>query len=68
MTDEPTKSPMGWYYRMTPGDYPSVYRCKIGTAWERMDVCDLGDFTPDELRFMAGLIDAAKAESEKHRP
>ncbi len=68
MAYETTKSPMGWYYRIEPGAYLSAYRCMIGTAWERMEVGDLSDFTPDELRFIADLMDAARAESEKHRP
>lgn len=59
-----TQSPMGWFYRVDRiGDNnPVVYRCKLGMAWERPEVYDITDMTPDELRFVADVIDASKAK------
>lgn len=60
----PALSPMGWFYIVEAhpnGGNPSVYRCKLGQAWERMEVYDIGEVTPAELRFIADVIDASKA-------
>ena len=55
------QSPMGYFYKISGGrghgDRPTVYRCQLGEAWERMDVYELGEITPSELRFIADLID-----------
>jgi hypothetical protein len=51
---------MGWYYRCD-GAARSVYRCKLGTAWEPMQVYDISELTPAELRFIA---DAMEQESK----
>lgn len=65
-TRSTTESPMGWHYVVhgpnTVNSSASVYRCKIGQAWERCEVYDVGEMTPDELRFLADLIDRAKAK------
>lgn len=60
-----TPSPMGWYYRVNgrAGSNPSVYRCKLGTAWERMDVYDLSEVSAAELRFIADIIDEYKPDA-----
>ena len=62
---EGIQSPMGWFYRVdkTPAGNPFVYRCKLGSAWERMEVYDIGELTPDELRFVADVIDASKPKA-----
>jgi hypothetical protein len=62
---EGVQSPMGWFYRVDvlPSGNPTVYRCKLGTAWERPEVYDITDMTPDELRFVADVIDASKSKS-----
>jgi len=54
---EPKRSPLGWYYQADPKSR-SVYRCKLGQAWERMEFTDL---EPDaaELRFIADTIESA---------
>lgn len=54
---EPKRSPHGWYYQADPKSR-SVYRCKLGQAWERMEFTDL---EPDaaELRFIADTIESA---------
>jgi len=60
---EGVASPMGWFYRVEAraDANPNVYRCKLGQAWERMEVYDIGEVTPEELRFIADVIDASKA-------
>lgn len=62
-------SPMGWFYRVDPARVgveanPSVYRCKLGQAWERMEIYDIGELTSAELRFVADVIDASKSKIE----
>ncbi len=63
---EGVQSPMGWFYRVDvpPSGNPTVYRCKLGTAWERPEVYDITDMTPDELRFVADVIDASKDKTK----
>lgn len=65
---EGKNSPMGWFYRVDPAKFgvegnPNVYRCKLGQAWERMEVYDIGELTPEELRFVADVIDASKSKA-----
>ena len=62
---EGVQSPMGWFYRVDRvGDNaPVVYRCKLGSAWERPEVYDIAEFTPAELRFVADVIDASKTKA-----
>lgn len=65
---EGVQSPMGWFYRVdgvkfgVPGN-PTVYRCKLGSAWERMEIYDIGELTSAELRFIADVIDASKSKA-----
>jgi hypothetical protein len=63
---EGVRSPMGWFYRvdvMRSDGNPSVYRCTLGSAWERMEIYDIGELSPAELRFIADVIDASKSKS-----
>jgi hypothetical protein len=64
------ESPMGWHYVVhgpnTIDGTASVYRCKIGQTWERCEVYDIGEMTPDELRFLADLIERAKTKIVLH--
>jgi hypothetical protein len=63
---EGVQSPMGWFYRvdaMRSDGNPSVYRCTLGSAWDRMEIYDIGELSPAELRFIADVIDASKAKS-----
>jgi hypothetical protein len=61
LTTNDKPSPMGWYYRIG-GDKkrqnPYIDRGKVGVQWEKADVYDLAELTPDELRFIADLIEA----------
>jgi hypothetical protein len=54
------KSPMGWFYAISGDKQPYVNRCKVGQQWERAEVYDLAEMTPDELSFVADLIDRHK--------
>lgn len=59
-------SPMGWFYKVElarAAGTPAVYRCKIGQVWEKPEIYDIGEMTPDELRFLADLIEEADRQA-----
>jgi hypothetical protein len=62
---EGVQSPMGWFYRvdvMRSDGNPSVYRCMLGSSWDRMEIYDIGELSSAELRFIADVIDASKSK------
>ncbi len=52
--DEPKRSPTGYYYRVNGAH---IQRCVIGEAWAFFGL--IGDMHPDELRFIADVIEAS---------